>query len=81
MNSLHAPNFEEVAARAQFSAVDLDRQRIRDLLESWVVWRDAAEWDRLATVWVEEIPLASMDRPLSRVRAKVAGPARVAPSR
>ncbi|HVR89675.1 MAG TPA: nuclear transport factor 2 family protein [Novosphingobium sp.] len=53
MNSLHAPDFEEVAARAQFSAVDLDRQRIRDLLESWVVWRDAAEWDRLATVWHE----------------------------
>ncbi len=40
-----------------------------------------ADADRLATVWVEEIPLAYMDRPLSRVRAKVAGPARVAPSR
>ena len=30
---------------------------------------------RLETVWVDEIPLAYMDRPLSRLRAKVAGPA------
>lgn len=32
--------------------------------------------DALETVWVEEIPLAYVDRPISRVRAKVAGPAR-----
>jgi N-methylhydantoinase A/oxoprolinase/acetone carboxylase beta subunit len=29
---------------------------------------------RLETVWVDEIPLAYMDRPVSRLRAKVAGP-------
>lgn len=28
-----------------------DRQDIRDLLENWVVWRDAADWERFATVW------------------------------
>jgi hypothetical protein len=29
----------------------LDRLAIRELLESWVVWRDAGDWDRFATVW------------------------------
>jgi len=29
----------------------------------------------LETIWVEETPLAYLDRPLSRIRAKVAGPA------
>jgi N-methylhydantoinase A/oxoprolinase/acetone carboxylase beta subunit len=32
--------------------------------------------EALETVWVEEIPLAYVDRPISRVRAKVAGPSR-----
>jgi N-methylhydantoinase A/oxoprolinase/acetone carboxylase beta subunit len=30
--------------------------------------------DGLETVWVDEIPLAYLDRPMSRIRAKVAGP-------
>jgi hypothetical protein len=30
---------------------------------------------RLSIVWVDEIPLAYLDRPMSRLRAKVAGPA------
>ncbi len=34
---------------------------------------------RLETVWVDEIPLAYVDRPISRIRAKVAGPPRVRP--
>ena len=33
-----------------------------------------ADPGHLETIWVEEIPLAYMDRPLSRLRAKVAGP-------
>jgi N-methylhydantoinase A/oxoprolinase/acetone carboxylase beta subunit len=33
-----------------------------------------AQPDALETIWVEEIPLAYVDRPLSRVRVKVAGP-------
>lgn len=28
-----------------------DRQRIRDLLESWAVWRDAGDWERLRGLW------------------------------
>jgi hypothetical protein len=27
------------------------RQTIRELVESWAVWRDAGEWERLRTVW------------------------------
>ncbi len=32
------------------SAAD-DRREIRDLLENWVVWRDAGHWERFRTVW------------------------------
>lgn len=28
-----------------------DRNEIRDLIENWVVWRDAGHWDRFRTVW------------------------------
>src|SRR5216683_2573273 len=28
-----------------------DRQAIRDLIENWVVWRDAGDWERFRTVW------------------------------
>jgi hypothetical protein len=28
-----------------------DRREIRELLENWVVWRDAGHWDRFRTVW------------------------------
>lgn len=28
-----------------------DRRDIRDLLENWVVWRDAGHWERFRTVW------------------------------
>ena len=29
----------------------VDRQAIRDLVENWVVWRDAGDWDRFRTLW------------------------------
>jgi hypothetical protein len=29
----------------------LDRLAIRDLIENWVLWRDAGDWDRFQTVW------------------------------
>jgi hypothetical protein len=29
----------------------LSRLAIRELLENWVVWRDAGDWDRFRTVW------------------------------
>jgi len=28
-----------------------DRQTIRDLIENWVLWRDARQWDRFRTLW------------------------------
>jgi hypothetical protein len=31
-----------------------DRQAIRDLIENWVVWRDAGDWDRFAGVWHDD---------------------------
>ena len=31
-----------------------DRFLIRELIENWVVWRDAGEWDRFATVWHDD---------------------------
>jgi N-methylhydantoinase A/oxoprolinase/acetone carboxylase beta subunit len=34
-----------------------------------------ADPEQLETVWIDEIPLAYLDRPMSRLRAKVAGPA------
>jgi len=32
----------------------VDRLEIRDLVENWVVWRDAGDWDRFRTVWHED---------------------------
>src|SRR3954471_11778839 len=32
----------------------LDRLAIRDLVENWVVWRDAGDWERFATVWHDD---------------------------
>jgi hypothetical protein len=31
-----------------------DRQLIRELVENWVLWRDAGDWERFATVWHED---------------------------
>ena len=28
-----------------------DRQAIRELIENWVLWRDAGDWERFSTVW------------------------------
>ena len=28
-----------------------DRQAIREVIENWVLWRDAGDWERFATVW------------------------------
>jgi hypothetical protein len=32
----------------------LDRLSIRELLENWVVWRDAGDWERFASVWHDD---------------------------
>ncbi|KPF94121.1 hypothetical protein IP86_23085 [Rhodopseudomonas sp. AAP120] len=31
-----------------------DRSAIRDLIENWVVWRDAGDWERFRTVWFDD---------------------------
>jgi hypothetical protein len=31
-----------------------DTQSIRELVENWVLWRDAGDWERFATVWHED---------------------------
>jgi SnoaL-like domain len=32
----------------------LDRLAIRELIESWAIWRDAGLWERLRTVWHDD---------------------------
>lgn len=32
----------------------LDRLAIRDLIQNWVVWRDAGHWERFRTVWHDD---------------------------
>ena len=36
------------------SASQDDARTIRDLVENWVVWRDAGDWERFATVWHDD---------------------------
>ncbi len=31
-----------------------DARSIRDLVENWVVWRDAGDWERFASVWHDD---------------------------
>jgi len=33
---------------------NLDALAIRECVENWVVWRDAGDWDRFATVWHDD---------------------------
>jgi hypothetical protein len=35
-------------------ALESDRQRIRQVIENWVIWRDAGDWERFATVWHDD---------------------------
>jgi hypothetical protein len=32
----------------------IDRLAIRDLIQSWAVWRDAGDWERFRTVWHDD---------------------------
>jgi hypothetical protein len=32
----------------------IDRLAIRELVENWVVWRDAGDWERFRTVWHDD---------------------------
>jgi hypothetical protein len=31
-----------------------ERQAIREVIENWVLWRDAGDWERFATVWHDD---------------------------
>jgi hypothetical protein len=31
-----------------------DKDTIREIIENWVIWRDAGEWDRFRTVWHDD---------------------------
>jgi hypothetical protein len=45
---------ETAVETAAETAAAADRQAIRELIENWVVWRDASDWDRFRTVWHPE---------------------------
>ena len=32
----------------------LERLRIREVVENWVLWRDAGDWERFSTVWHDD---------------------------
>lgn len=34
--------------------MNMDQAKIRQLVENWVLWRDAGDWERFATVWHPE---------------------------
>ena len=36
------------------TADTLDRLLIRELVENWIIWRDAGDWDRFRTVWHDD---------------------------
>lgn len=31
-----------------------EKAAIREVIENWVLWRDAGDWDRFATVWHDD---------------------------
>src|ERR1700760_1993839 len=45
----------DVAEWGRYMDDDLrDRLAIRDLIENWVVWRDAGDWQRFRLVWFDD---------------------------
>src|SRR5579862_7077516 len=40
--------------KENFMSADNDHFAIRQVVENWVVWRDAADWERFRTVWHDE---------------------------
>ncbi|MEG3143152.1 nuclear transport factor 2 family protein [Sphingomonas sp. RT2P30] len=51
---LHGSGAGESGSRQSSAESISDRSEIRDLLENWVIWRDAGDWERFATVWHED---------------------------
>ena len=50
LNTQHANQRKQHDCAAAMSSSE-DRREIRELLENWVVWRDAGDWQRFKTVW------------------------------
>jgi hypothetical protein len=44
----------DASCSVAFMAEADDRREIRELLENWVVWRDAGMWERFRTVWHDD---------------------------
>ena len=52
-----AQAFRPVNEQSTLTAMSADtdsRRVIRELVESWAVWRDAGDWERLRTVWHDD---------------------------
>lgn len=32
----------------------IERMRIREVIENWLLWRDSGDWERFRTVWHPE---------------------------
>ena len=43
-----------MSARGTSEALAAERQAIREVIENWVLWRDAGNWERFATVWHDD---------------------------
>ncbi len=41
------------------NTVMMDHLEIREAIDNWVLWRDAGEWDRFATIWSPEGRMAT----------------------
>ena len=50
---LGGPDLRE-SAGDHASEVISDRLAIRELLENWIIWRDAGNWDRFKSVWHDD---------------------------
>lgn len=48
------PIKRRVTRGEDMNALLLDQLAIRQLVENWVVWRDAGHWDRFRTVWFDD---------------------------
>jgi hypothetical protein len=45
---------DDLAKGARMDSDVVDRLAIRDLIENWVVWRDALDWKRFRTLWHDD---------------------------
>jgi hypothetical protein len=54
----------------------LERTRIREVIENWVLWRDSAQWDRLRTCWHPDGRMQTVwfQGPVDEFIARAAGP-------